>query len=199
MSSSSTFGSESDNAETLTFIKLYDDTESEIKYVYHLSDIHIRNNQRHLEYNEVFERTYKKIRSMIGNNSISSLIVVTGDIVHAKTEMSPESISVVYYFFKNLSEIASVILIPGNHDCNLSNRNRMDALSPIVNDIGQLANLYYLKNTGIYQYQNILFGVTSIFDNMLVSADKIDKSIWKKMKHKNLSISKYIIWCDKYL
>uniref|UniRef100_A0A6C0CAV2 Calcineurin-like phosphoesterase domain-containing protein n=1 Tax=viral metagenome TaxID=1070528 RepID=A0A6C0CAV2_9ZZZZ len=185
MSSSSTFGTESDNAETITFIKLYDDHESEIKYVYHLSDIHIRNNQRHAEYNEVFERTYKKIRTMIGDRVMSSLIVVTGDIVHAKTEMSPESISVVYYFFKNLSDIAPVILIPGNHDCNLSNRNRMDALTPIVDDIGKLTNLYYLKNTGIYQYQNILFGVTSIFDNMLISANKIDKNIWKKMKHKN--------------
>src|SRR5947208_990519 len=65
------------------FVKLKDEgNKREIKYIYHLSDIHIRNNQRHVEYNEVFERTYKKLRFQIGDDKKHSLIVVTGDIVH---------------------------------------------------------------------------------------------------------------------
>jgi len=157
----------------INFIQIKN-TKTEIKYVYHLSDIHIRNIQRHNEYREVFSRTYTKIQSLIGNNKDKSLIVLTGDIVHTKTELSPEAVSLTHHFFKNLSEIAPVILIPGNHDCNLSNRNRMDALTPIVDDIGNFDDLFYLKNSGFYQYNNIIFGVTSIFDNILITANKID-------------------------
>ena len=168
----------------LSFIKL-SDTNTEIKYVYHLSDIHVRNIQRHVEYNEVFSRTYRKILSLMGNNKKYSLIVVTGDVVHTKTEMSPEVISMVYSFFKNLSDIAPVILIRGNHDCNVSNKSRMDALTPIVEDVGHIPDLYYLKNSGLYQYNNIIFGVTSIFDDTLVTADKIDKRMMDGMNHRN--------------
>ncbi|AGC02121.1 putative DNA repair protein [Acanthamoeba polyphaga moumouvirus] len=170
--------------KSITYIKLEDDGKKEIEYVYHISDIHIRNTQRHQEYRDVFERTYCKLKSSIGNNESRSLIVLTGDIMHTKTELSPEAVSIAYHFFKSLNEIAPVILIPGNHDCNLSNKNRLDALSPIVEDVGKLQNLYYLKKSGIYQYQNIVFGVTSVFDDILVSAKKINTEMWKKIKQK---------------
>lgn len=183
-SSSSELSDTSDDTKSITFIKLKDDAKTEIRYVYHLSDIHIRNTQRHGEYREVFERTYQKLRNLIGTNEKTSIIVLTGDIMHTKTELSPEAISIAYHFFKSLNEIAPVIIIPGNHDCNLSNRSRMDALSPIVEDIGKLDSLFYLKKSGIYQYYNIVFGITSIFDNELVSADKIGSEIWKNVKQK---------------
>ena len=48
---------------TAPFIKLINSNKIEIKYIYHLSDIHIRNTQRHDEYKEIFERTYQKIKS----------------------------------------------------------------------------------------------------------------------------------------
>lgn len=167
------------------FIKLVDDTKTMIRYVYHLSDIHIRNTQRHVEYREVFERTYKKLRSVIGSNKKISLIVITGDIMHTKTELSPEAINLASQLFKKLSEIASVIVIPGNHDCNLSNKNRLDALSPIVEDINSFDNFFYLKKSGYYQYYNIVFGVTSIFDDKLTLAKGINNQIWSGIKQKN--------------
>jgi DNA repair exonuclease SbcCD ATPase subunit/DNA repair exonuclease SbcCD nuclease subunit len=178
--------SESTDNKSVTFIKLKDDEKTEIQYVYHISDVHIRTNtKRHGEYREVFERTYSKLKSLIGSNKKMSLIVLTGDIMDNKTELSPEAIYVAYHFFKTLNEIASVVLIPGNHDCNLSNKNRLDALSPIVEDIGKFDNLHYLKKSGIYQYYNIVFGITSIFDDTLVPADKISSQIWKNVKQKN--------------
>ena len=177
--------SESSDNKLITFIKLKDNEKTEIRHIYHISDIHIRNTQRHIEYKEVFERTYQKLKSLIGTNKKTSLIVLTGDIMHTKTELSPEAIYIAYHFFRELNEITTVILIPGNHDCNLSNKNRLDALSPIVEDIGKLNNLYYLKKSGIYQYYNIVFGITSIFDDILVSAKKINPEIWKNIKQKN--------------
>lgn len=171
--------------KSLTFIKLKDDSKTEIKYVYHISDIHIRNTQRHKEYQAVFDRLCEKIRLLVGSNNKSSLIVLTGDIMHTKTKLSPEAFQMAHQLFNSLQQIASVILIPGNHDCNLSNKERLDALSPIVDDLGKMDNLYYLKKSGIYQFYNIVFGVTSVFDDVLVSAKKIGSDIWKNIKQKN--------------
>jgi len=171
--------------KSITFIKLEDDGKTEIKYVYHISDIHIRNTQRHTEYQEIFNRVYQKLRQCIGNNNKYSVIVVTGDIMHTKTELSPESFLMAQDLFKELNNIAPVFLIPGNHDCNLSNKNRMDALWPIVAGNVVFDNLYYLKKSGFYQYHNIVFGVTSIFDDVLIKANKLVPEIWQKIKQKN--------------
>ena len=171
--------------KNLSLITLKSDPQITIRYVYHLSDIHIRNNQRHTEYKEVFERTYKTISDQIGTRHKESIIIITGDIMHSKTELSPEAIKFVWYFFKNLSAITTLIVIPGNHDCNLSNKGRLDAISPIVDDIGKLSNFYYLKKSGLYQLHNIIFGVTSIFDDILIPASKITKGMIKGITHKN--------------
>lgn len=162
---------------------LNDDKSTEIRYIYHLSDIHIRNNQRHEEYKEVFEKVYKLINNDIGSRRNESVIVITGDIMHSKTELSPESIKFVWYFFKNLSKIAPLIVICGNHDCNMSNSGRLDALSPIVEDIGKLKNFHYLKTTGYYQYHNIMFSLTSIFDKIIINPP--DKKIMKTISQNN--------------
>jgi len=58
---------------------------TEIKYVYHISDIHVRrfehkNKHRQIEYNEVFDRLYKKIKLQIGTLKHKSIIILTGDI-----------------------------------------------------------------------------------------------------------------------
>ena len=176
--------------DNFSLIRLQDDKTNEIRYIYHISDIHIRNNnKRHDEYKEVFERLYLKIKSLVGSNKDDSLIVVTGDIMHSKTELSPESIKLVWQFFKNLSKILSVIAIPGNHDCNLSNKERLDAISPILEDIGRLSNFYYLKKSGYYQYYNIIFGVTSIYDDKLIKASDVTKQMKKSINQKK----KYLI------
>lgn len=130
-----------------------------INRVAHIADIHIRPYRRHKEYKNVFNKLYKSLR----DNKIE-LIVLVGDIVHAKTEMSPELVSITSTLFSKLSKIAPLIIIPGNHDANLSNPNRMDALSPIVENLS-LANIFYLKDSGVYQMGNLNFVHMSVFDN----------------------------------
>lgn len=158
--------------------------KGEIRYVYHVSDIHIRNTQRHEEYREVFAKLYQFIatnRDQLAN----SIIIVTGDIMHTKTELSPEAVSLAHHFFRNLSDLTTVVVIPGNHDCNLSNRSRMDALTPIIQETGQFVNLFYLKHTGLYCLNNIVIGYTSIFDEKLITAKKITRELWSTLKYKN--------------
>ena len=74
-----------------------------INKIYHISDIHIRNLKRHKEYQTVFKRTVDAIKSTIQPNDI---IFLGGDIVHAKTDMTPELVQSVQEFFKMFADLA---------------------------------------------------------------------------------------------
>jgi DNA repair exonuclease SbcCD ATPase subunit/predicted MPP superfamily phosphohydrolase len=131
-----------------------------IDKIFHIADVHVRNVKRHKEYRLVFKRLYSYIKK---TKTPESLIYVAGDIVHAKTDMSPELISVVSDFFKRLADLAPTIVITGNHDCNLNNNYRLDALSPIVKALNH-QNLHYLKDNGVYSMAGVHFNVMSVFD-----------------------------------
>jgi DNA repair exonuclease SbcCD ATPase subunit/DNA repair exonuclease SbcCD nuclease subunit len=131
-----------------------------IDKIYHLADIHIRNLKRHNEYQTVFDRSVDLIKQTIGPNDI---IFLAGDIVHAKTDMTPELVQAVQGFFKQFADLAPTILITGNHDCNLNNKSRLDALTPIVNALNH-PNMFYLKDSGVYQLADKHFTVMSVFD-----------------------------------
>lgn len=171
--------------EEYKLTSLVNDDKTEIKYVYHLSDIHIRNIKRHEEYLEVFEKTYEKIKSESKGKEHESIIVLTGDIMHTKTELSPDANNIAYHFFKNLSDILPMILIAGNHDCIVSNQNRMDALTPTIDNGIGLEKVYYLKKTGFYQYHNIIFGLTDLFTEKPLSSENITSKMLKKVKQNN--------------
>lgn len=151
---------------------------TKIRKIYHISDIHINLYKKHDEYIQVFSNLYKflnKEKNTHSYNRYEAIIVVTGDILHSKTELSPECVQLTSDFFNHLSAIMPVIIIAGNHDANLSNKNRLDSLSPIIGkfDMNPHIPLYYLKDTGIYEMGNITFGVTSVFDYYLLKASDI--------------------------
>jgi DNA repair exonuclease SbcCD ATPase subunit len=170
-SSDSTSESISSEKDDIYLINILSQTSLEIKTIYHISDIHIRNDQRHDEYELIFNKLYKILSSNSGLKH--SIIVITGDIMHSKTELSPEAVSLAKNLFKNLSQIMPLIIIPGNHDCNLSNVDRMDAITPILQDTSYIENIHYLIKTGVYVYNNITFGYVSIYDERIVKANKI--------------------------
>lgn len=152
-----------------------------IDKIFHIADVHVRNVNRHKEYSEVFKRLYTHIKK---NKTPNSVIYVAGDVVHAKTDMSPELVHMVSNFFKTLSDIAPTILITGNHDCNLNNANRLDALSPIVKALNH-PNLHYLKDTGIYELAGVHFNVMSVFDKPVdfIKASDFEGSIKIALHH----------------
>ena len=120
---------------------------AKVDTILHIADIHIRNLKRHEEYRNVFQKVYDVCRKKVEENK-NTIIYLAGDIVHAKTDMTPELVDLVTEFLDTLSRIAPTILIAGNHDCNLNNMSRMDALSPIVSLINDdFNNLFYLKET----------------------------------------------------
>lgn len=150
-----------------------------IDYVFHIADIHLRNWKRHGEFKEIFDKMFAQIDECPPN----TLVTVGGDIVHAKTDMSPELISMVTYLFNGLANRRPTIVIAGNHDANLNNSHRLDALTPIV-ESNSHPNLYYLRNSGLYEIGNIAISVMSLLDEpeKYVTYDKINNpSKYKKL------------------
>lgn len=132
-----------------------------VNKIYHIADVHIRNLKRHKEYRDVFSHLYGHILTTMEENDI---IVIAGDIVHAKTDMSPEVVDLTQEFFTRLADLLPTIVIPGNHDANLNNSSRLDALTPIVNALKH-PNLFYLKDTGAWSLGNVTFVHQSVWDN----------------------------------
>ena len=136
-----------------------------INKIFHISDIHIKLYRRSKEYQFILENLINTINERKDEHS---LIIITGDIFHSKTEMSPESVNLGILFLNKLSQILPTIIIAGNHDANLSNSNRLDSLTPLVSAINKYnPNLLYYKQTGWYFYQNLNIWVASVFDERM--------------------------------
>jgi len=125
----------------------------------HIADTHIRNLKYHTEYKEVFSELYKEIKKQKVD-----YIIHCGDIAHTKTQISPEFVELCSDFFRNLAEIAPTYIILGNHDGNLRNFSRQDALSPIVEAL-DIPNLHLAKNSSQIALESpFSLNVLSIFD-----------------------------------
>ena len=125
----------------------------------HIADTHIKNLKYHYEYNIIFEQLYETLREQEVD-----YIVHCGDIAHTKTQISPEFVEMCSQFFKNLAEIAPTYIILGNHDGNLKNSSRQDALTPIVEAL-DLDDLHLLKESGeTHIDDDFCLNVLSVFD-----------------------------------
>ena len=134
--------------------------DKKINKIAHLADIHIRKLHRFVEYRDVFDRLYEKLRE-----SKPDLIYIGGDIVHGKLDTSPEETRLVAEFFLSLADISDLLVIPGNHDCNLNNASREDVLSPIIDLVKQInPRIHFWKKTGVYEMGGCQFGHLSVFD-----------------------------------
>lgn len=156
-------------------------SSTSITHIYHISDIHIQLYKRHQEYREVFQRVYDYLsaeKTAAGiptshNRDIPFIVVITGDILHSKADLSPECIQLTYSFIKTLASIMPVVLIAGNHDININNRDRLDSLTPIIADLPAVAPVHYLLESGIYQLGNVLFYHSSILDSKVVILPRV--------------------------
>ncbi len=135
-------------------------SKTKITHIYHLADLHIRNLKRHAEYRLVFQKFLDKVKE---DDIESSIIYIAGDIAHAKTEMSPELVREISWFLTECSKLREVVLIAGNHDCNLNNNSRLDVITPIIQNLNN-ERIHYLRDTNVYNIHNLTFVVYSILD-----------------------------------
>ncbi len=115
----------------------------------HIADVHWRGLTRHAEYRKSFTNMFEQFRDL----NIDA-ICLAGDIVHSKTQgISPELIDCLNWWFTEMSRIAPVHIILGNHDGLILNKDRQDAISPILRALN-LQNVYLYRDSGIYTDPN---------------------------------------------
>lgn len=95
--------------------------------IVHISDIHIRNRKYSKEYNAAFQELKNQLELIKPD-----LVINTGDTVHSKLSVTPELFDDLVKHFMMVCEIAPYWVILGNHDLNLKNLDRTDAISPVV-------------------------------------------------------------------
>ena len=111
----------------------------------HIADVHFRSLSRHQEYREVFQDFAQQCRELKPD-----VIYVGGDIYHTKTQgISPELIDEITHWMRTLADTAPLHMILGNHDGNLVNASRQDAITPIFDALDH-PNAFLYKKSGIY-------------------------------------------------
>ena len=94
-------------------------------------------------------------------------IVICGDIVNNKTNITSELILSLNWFFTELDKICKTIVIAGNHDFLMNNTGRVDSLTPLF-EIGNYKQVIFLDkelgyNSGILVDDNIAWCLYSSF------------------------------------
>jgi DNA repair exonuclease SbcCD ATPase subunit len=151
----------------------------------HIADVHIRNYKYHKEYRAAFEDLYGKLREQKPD-----IICVLGDIAHTKTDISPEFVEMTTNFFVQLGNIAPTKIILGNHDLNLKNKERQDAITPIIAALDD-KNVELWKYSGGEQcgfYVNCENEVLPVNFNVL---SVLDPENWQKPKKNAINIALY--------
>lgn len=133
----------------------------EIKKIYHCADIHIRLYKRHEEYREQIQKFFNSVKEHMETNNLNRdecRIVIVGDTVHSKNQITPELIDIVTWFFTGCCDICDTIVTLGNHDFLANNLDRLDTLTPIISTMSD-DRLKFLKHTGCYEDDNVVWCV----------------------------------------
>ena len=138
--------------------KIIRQDDNEIQYVICISDIHIKNNERHKEYRHVFKNLMNELNKLKINNN-NSIVVICGDIGDEK-QLTADAHDLLKDLFIQLTEITSVCFILGNHDIDTMS-STLDSISVSVCKAFKTTNpIYFFNNNCVYLYNNIQFGTT---------------------------------------
>lgn len=138
---------------------------NKIRKVVHLADLHIRTFKLHNEYQEVFKELFIQLTDLLKEYKREEIrIVIAGDIFHQKNIISNEQLILAAWLFKNLSDIAPLVIIAGNHDSILGNKDRLDSITPVVELLNN-PNIAYYKESKCYEDNNIIWCVYSVYED----------------------------------
>jgi len=152
---------------------------AKIKYIYHMADIHIPKDDRIDEYKKIFDKLHNKIKMHIKKNNDDSLIFIAGDLMDFRTNISIQCVSLLTYFLRLMSSLCPVLIIPGNHDVNVKSICQGDLIGSIYDKIITDNKIYYLRETGLYSYGNIMFSIASVFDSIVIDPKLINNKYIK--------------------
>jgi len=154
-----------------------------VKVILHLSDIHIRTLQLHDLYRIQFQKFIDDAKDKIGKYDHDEIrIVIAGDLFDQKITISNEQTLLTNWFFRELSDIGIVIIIPGNHDFLENNQERVDSITPIIDSLRN-DNIRYYKDSGVYEDENIKWVVFSLYQNNIRPEFKKDDGLYVGLFH----------------
>ena len=139
-----------------------------MQYIFHLSDLHIRNgdynHSRYEIYKLVFKNTIKSLKEKTEYlHSQEFIIIITGDIFHNKNTIGNHGLLLYKDFIQDLTKIGRVIIIHGNHD---RNQNELDQPSLVQSSTFEIDNLTILKGTTSFIIDDIGFSYVSVDDTL---------------------------------
>ena len=139
-----------------------------LNYIFHLSDLHIRNGDktycRYDEYKLVFNNTINSIKNQVDKLSLTDfIIIITGDIFHNKNNIGNHGLLLYKDFIHDLTKIGKVIILHGNHDKNQSEANQP---SLVFSSTFNINNLMILNETKSFVIDDIGFSYVSIDDTL---------------------------------
>jgi hypothetical protein len=128
-----------------------------IKTIYHVSDLHIKDGRRD-EYSEILSAFYDEV----SNDPDGAMIVCTGNVFDIKSRLSPENITDFCKFFRKLSELVPVIILPGINDFSRILKN--DFISTLLEQ-SNIQNVTFCGKTAVYRIKNIFFYASCLIDS----------------------------------
>ena len=141
-----------------------------LKYIFHLSDLHIRNGDkiscRYDEYNDVFNETIISISNEIKKLNLllnDFIIIISGDIFHNKNIIGNYGLLLYKNFIEHLTKLGRVIIFHGNHD---RNQSEIDQPSLVFSSTFNIDNLTILNDSTTFNIDNIGFSYVNIDDTL---------------------------------
>lgn len=141
-----------------------------VKYIISCADVHIRNYKRMDEYKIQLKKFIEECKTFVKEHGSESVrIVILGDLLHNKLDISGEGYVLASQFLKELDKICKTIVLTGNHDVNMANLSRLDPLSTIFN-MCNFKQTYLIDKELDYESgclidENITWVLYSTFDN----------------------------------
>lgn len=143
-----------------------------IKRIYQIADVHIPTYQKLEMYSEQLQKLIYNIDEDARNSGLPSdemRIVICGDLVNSKNNVTNELNVFASSFIRQLSSIAKVICIAGNHDLVENNTSRTDTLTAIF-QTAQFNNAVFLDmelgyESGIVYDDDITWALYSFYDD----------------------------------
>lgn len=147
---------------------------TEYSHIIHIADIHIRSGDmersRYNEYVNVFHNLFDDLNNLDCTKNNTVAFVIAGDLFHHKGKLDTPAIKLYFDLMDSILNIGPVFIICGNHDFRQEDPDYPDMISAMIkpyhNNRKTKYNIFYLENTGIYEFNNIGFGVISIKDTL---------------------------------
>jgi DNA repair exonuclease SbcCD ATPase subunit len=143
--------------------------------LYHISDIHIRlNPERFDEYSQVFDKVFAFIDSHPKKDTAISII--TGDIFHSFNVHNNCSNALFHKLICGLSNRTPVLLMIGNHDMSKREEGLIDNIFSLIGGLYAYKPIHYQRFSGCVRFGNVLFGISSLYDNGIIAYNEVIKS-----------------------